>query len=111
MPTACWHHPCWHHPLDDRRRTSPLSRCSHTQGGANSCDWLPGLRLKPSGPTSMAPQFGNAYVDQCTPDPCVSEISSQRRKKRMLSAGCGSSKLHERLESTASIYAQAISIE
>ena len=37
--------------------------------------------------TSMAPHFGNAYVDQCTPDSRVSDLSSQRRKKRMLSAG------------------------
>lgn len=37
--------------------------------------------------TSMAPHLGNAYVDQCTPDPRVSKVASQRRKKRILSVG------------------------
>jgi DNA-binding helix-hairpin-helix protein with protein kinase domain len=34
-----------------------------------------------------APQFANAYVDQCKPDPRIEEIRKERRKKRALSIG------------------------
>ena len=37
--------------------------------------------------TSAAPQFTNAYIDQCKPDPSISEAKSRRRKGRLIAVG------------------------
>lgn len=36
---------------------------------------------------SAAPQFANAYIDQCKPDAGITEVKWDRRKKRMMAAG------------------------
>lgn len=37
--------------------------------------------------TSAAPHFTNSYIDQCKPDPRITEVNSKRRQRRMLAMG------------------------